>query len=85
MLSFLFCILNKEFDKPLWDYYCIVMLLPMFSYAQHLKVLEKLIIFIIAYVDLEAEEEYFSASFECCSMFEIVQISSLTPCLFYFM
>jgi len=61
--------LNKEFDKPLWDYYCIVMLLPMFSYAQHLKVLEKHIIFIITYMDLEAGEEYVSPFFECSSIF----------------
>jgi hypothetical protein len=50
--------LNNEFDQALWDYYCIVMLLPMFSYAEHLKVSEEQIIFIIAYVDLEAGEEY---------------------------
>ena len=85
MLSFLSYILNKELDKPLWDYYSIIMLLPMFSYAQHLKVLEKQIIFIIAYMNLEAGEEYVSACFECCSVFEIVQISSLTPCFSYFM
>jgi hypothetical protein len=51
---FLSYILNKELDKSLWDYYSIIMLLPMFSYAQHLKVLEKPIIFIIAYMGLEA-------------------------------
>ena len=60
------------------------MLLPMFSYAQHLKVLEKQIIFIIAYMDLDAGEGYVAASLECCSMFENVQISSLTPCFCYF-
>jgi len=56
----------------------------MFSHAQHLKVLEKQILFIIVYMDLKAGEEYVSASFECCSMFKNVQISSLTPCFNYF-
>jgi hypothetical protein len=64
-LVFLSHILNKEFDKPLWDYCCIA----MFAHAQHLKVVEKQIIFIIAYMDLEAGEEHVSASFEFFSMF----------------
>jgi hypothetical protein len=85
VLNFLSHILNKEFDKPLWEYCCIVMLLAMYSHAQHLKVLEKQIIFIIVYMDLEAGEEHVSACYEFCSMFEIVQISSLSPCFCYFM
>jgi hypothetical protein len=67
VLSFLFYILNKEFDKPLGLILHCHVATHVF-YAQHLKVLEKQIIFIIAYMDLEAGEEYVSAFFECSSI-----------------